>query len=155
MRRILVAAAVLAAVGAVTGTASAAGPPDHDMFVTKDNAITIAPLSECSATGAASIDLVFHEQFHGTFTDESFHITDTLSGSFTTRDLAGDAIATGHFVSRSSQQGPGFPVLAVTDIIKATGVTSDGSRVNIRILSHLTITPDGTPVSDFQQVSCG
>jgi hypothetical protein len=155
MRRILVAAAVLAAVGGVSGTSWAAGPPDHDMSVTRDNTITIAPLSECPANGAASIVLVFHEQFHGTFTDETFHITDTLTGSFTTRDANGDVIATGHFVNRSSQQGPGFPVLATTDIIKANGVTTDGSRVNIRILSHLTITPAGEPVRDFQQISCG
>jgi hypothetical protein len=155
MRRILVVAAALVAVGGVSATSWAAGPPDHEMSVTKDNAVTIPPLAECPANDAVSIDLVFHEQFHGIFTDETFHVTDTLTGSFTTRDVAGSAIATGHFVSRSSQQGPGFPVLALTDVIKANGVTVDGSRVNIRILSHLTITPDGTPVREFQQISCG
>jgi hypothetical protein len=46
-------------------------------------------------------------------------------------------------------------VLALTDVIKANGVTADGSRVNIRLLSHPTVTPDGEPVRDFQQVSCG
>jgi hypothetical protein len=118
--------------------------------------VTIPPLAECpGAPNAAAIDLVFHEQFHGVFTADTFHVTDTLNGTFTTRDAAGNAIASGHFVSRTSQQGPGDPVLAVTEIIKASGVTVDGSRVNIRILSHLTVTPDGTPVRDFQQVSCG
>ena len=125
------------------------------MNVTKDNTLTIPTLSECPANNGVSIDLVYHEQFHGTFTDETFHVTDTLSGSFTTRDLDGNAIATGHFVSRSSQQGPGFPLFASTDVIKANGVASDGSRVNIRILSHLTITANGSPVRDFQQVNCG
>jgi len=156
MRRILVAAALVAAIGGMTETSWAAGPPVHEMSVTKDNEVTIATLPECpAAPDAASIDLVYKEQFHGTFTAETFHITDTLTGSFTTRDADGNAIATGHFVSRSSQQGPGFPTLVLTDIIKANGVTSDGSRVNIRILSHLTITPDGTPVRDFGKVNCG
>src|SRR5262245_49826921 len=156
MRRILVAATALAVLGGVSGTAAAAGPPVHDVSVTKDNTLTIPPLAQCPGDpNAASIDLVFHEQFHGIFTGETFHITDTLNGTFTTRDSAGTAIAAGHFVSRTSQQGPGFPVLAATDIIKANGVTVDGSRINIRILSHLTIRPDGTPIRDFQQVSCG
>jgi hypothetical protein len=155
MRRILMVAAVLVAVGAMSETSWAAGPPVHDMSVTKDNALTIPPLPECPANGAVSIDLVFHEQFHGTFTDETFHITDTLTGSFRTSDVQGNAIATGHFVSTSSRQGPGFPVLAITEIVKANGVTADATRVNIRILSHLTVTPDGNPVRDFQQISCG
>jgi hypothetical protein len=154
MRRILVSVAVLAVVGGVTGTAWAE-VPGHDRSITKDVAITVPPLAECPAAGAASIDLVFNEQFHLTFTSETFHLTDTLTGTFTTRDTNGNAIATGHFVSRSSAQGPGFPVLATTDIIKANGVTADGSRVNIRVLSHLTVTPDGSPVRDFQQVNCG
>ena len=153
MRRLLIAVAVLAAAGGTAGTTWAAGPPEHDMSVTKDNTVTIPTLSECPGDGA-SIDLAFSEQFHGTFTDETFHVTDTLTGSFTTRDLDGNAIATGHFVSQSSQQGPGAPVLAATSVIKANGVTSDGTRVNIRILSHLTVTPDGNPVRDFQQVAC-
>jgi hypothetical protein len=123
------------------------------MSVTKDNAITIPTLSECPGDGA-TIDLAYSEQFHGTFTAETFHVTDTLTGSFTTRNVDGDAIATGHFISRSSQQGPGDPVLALTSVIKANGVTSDGSRVNIRILSHLTVTPDGNLVRDFEQVDC-
>jgi len=128
----------------------------HDVSVTKDNTVTIPPLAECPGDpNAATIDLVFHEQFHGVFTADTFHVTDALNGTFTTRDGAGNAIASGRFVSRTSQQGPGDPVLAVTEIIKASGVTVDGSRVNIRILSHLTVTPDGTPVRDFQQVSCG
>jgi hypothetical protein len=154
MRRILVAAAVLAAVGGVSGTAWAE-VPTHERSITKDVMITIPPLAECPAPNAASIDLVFNEQFHLTTTSDTFHLTDTLSGTVTTRDANGNAIATGHFVSRSSAQGPGFPVLATTDIIKANGVTADGSRVNIRLLSHLTVTPDGSPVRDFQQVNCG
>src|SRR5262245_26131468 len=155
MRRILATVAVLSAFGAMSSTSWAAGPPEHDFSVTKDNTVTIPPLAECPANGAASVDLVFHEQFHATFTDGTFHVTDTLTGSFTSRDAAGNAIATGHFVSRSSQQGPGDPVLAITEVIKANGVTTDGSRVNIRLLSHLTVTPDGEPVRDFAQVSCG
>jgi hypothetical protein len=55
------------------------------MSVTKDNEVTIPPLAECPANGAVSIDLVFDEQFHGTFTDERFHVTDTLTGSFDPR----------------------------------------------------------------------
>jgi hypothetical protein len=154
MRRILISAAVLAAVGGATGTAWAE-VPSHDRSITKDVTITIPPLAECAAAGAASIDLVFNEQFHVNTTSDTFHLTDTLSGTFTTRDANDNAIATGHFVSVTSLQQPGEPVVATTDIIKATGVTADGSRVNIRLLSHLTITPDGSPVRDFQQVSCG
>jgi hypothetical protein len=154
MRRILVFAAVLAVVGGGTGTAWAEVPV-HERSITKDVAITVPPLAECPAAGAVSVGLVFNEQYHATFTSETFHVTDTLNGTFTTRDTNGNAIATGHFVSRSSAQGPGFPVLALTDITKANGATADGSRVNIRLLSHLTVTPDGSPVRDFQQISCG
>lgn len=154
MRRILVAAAVLAVVGGAGATVWAE-VPSHDRSITKDVAIAIPPLAERPANGAASIDLVFNEQFHVNTTSDTFHLTDTLSGTFTSRDANGKAIATGHFVSRTSLQQPGEPVVATTDIIKANGVTADGTRVNIRLLSHLTITPDGSPVRDFQQVSCG
>jgi hypothetical protein len=47
------------------------------------------------------------------------------------------------------------PYVAFTEVMKANGVTADGSRVNMRLLSHLTVTPDGEPVREFAQVSCG
>jgi hypothetical protein len=47
------------------------------------------------------------------------------------------------------------PYAAFTEVMKANGVTADGSRVNMRLLSHLTVTPDGEPVREFAQASCG
>ena len=55
------------------------------MSVTQDITVTIPPLAECAMDDAASLDLVFHEQFHGTSTDETFHVTDTLNGRHATK----------------------------------------------------------------------
>jgi hypothetical protein len=78
-----------------------------------------------------------------------------LAGRFTTRNAGGDVIATGHFVSRSSVQLPGFPVVAVTEVIKASGTTVDGERVNIRLLSHVTVNAQNEVVREFEQANCG
>jgi hypothetical protein len=155
-RRVVAAVAVAAvAVGAIPSTSWAAGPPEHDGFVAKDIALTIPPLPGCPAGDAASIDLVFNEQFHAVFTDETWHGTSTLAGTFTTRDGSGDAIASGHFVSRSSLQLPGFPLAAITEVVKATGKTVDGERVSIRLLSHLTINAQDEVVREFERADCG
>jgi hypothetical protein len=155
MRRVFVAAIAAVAVGAMPAISHAAGPPGHDRFVAKDVMLTIPPLSGCPVADAAWIDLVYNEQFHAIFTDESWHSTSTLAGTFTTRDASGDAIATGHFVSRSSQQFPGFPVVAITEVIKASGTTVDGERVNIRLLTHLTVNGQNEVVREFEQANCG
>jgi hypothetical protein len=154
VRRILIAAAVvLVTVGGVTGTAWTE-VPSHEREINKDLAITIPAEGECPfLPGAATIDLVFNEQLHLTLTSDTFHFTDTLSGTFTLRDAHGNALSTGHLVSTSSGQFRGLAGLASTEIIKVNGVTADGSRVNQRVLSHTTVTPDGT-VRDFHQVSC-
>jgi hypothetical protein len=154
--RVFAAAAVTAvAAGVMPATSGAAGLPEHDAFVAKNVALTIPPLPGCPAPDAASIDLVFNEQFHAVFTNETWHGTSTLAGTFTTRNAAADAIATGHFVSRSSVQLPGFPVVAITEVIKASGKTVDGERVNIRLLSHLTINAQNEVVREFEQANCG
>jgi hypothetical protein len=153
MRRILVLLAILAGVVGVTAPAWAE-PPAHIGDVTKNNVVTILPLPQCPAGGATSIDLVFTESFHAVFTSTTFHITDTQTGTFTTRGPNGEALVTGHFVNTMNHQGPGFPSEVFTGLINATGKASDGSRTQVHVLTHLTITPDGQPVVAFQRVNC-
>jgi hypothetical protein len=152
MRRALLAAATLLAVSATAG-AVRAEPPIHDKVIVKDGTATIAPLAECPAP-ASTVELTFHLQFHGAFTDETFHVTQTMTGDFVGRDGSGAMVSSGHFVSRHSEQGPGFPVLTITDVIKATGTTVDGERINIRILFHLTITANDEVSVVFDKIMC-
>jgi hypothetical protein len=153
MRRVLVVAAILSAIGWASGPAWAE-PPTHVMRVTKDNTLTIPPLPQCPAGSTSSIELVYSEEFHLIFTDTTLHSTDTLTGTFTTRAAGGEVLATGHFVNTIHNEAPGFPTEAFTDLIIGTGKATDGSLVNIRIMEHFTVTPDGDAVVTFERVDC-
>ena len=153
MRRILLLIAMLAGIVGVS-TPAWAEPPTHFASVTKNNTLTIPPLPQCMPENATSIDLVYAESFHATFTATSFHSSDTLTGTFTIRGPGGEALVTGHFVNTTHDQGPGFPREAFTSVINAIGTASDGSHTTVHILQHLTVTPDGQPVVAFERVNC-
>src|SRR5262245_41106340 len=153
MRRVLVVVAILSAVGWASGAAWAE-PPTHVVNITKNNTLTIPPLSQCPPGSASSIDLAYSEEFHFLFTDTTFHITDTLTGTFSTRAAGGEVLATGHFVATTHNEGPGFPTQAFTNVINGTGHATDGSLVNVHILDHFTVTPDGDTVVTFERVDC-
>ena len=92
MRRLLTFGFV-AALGVAVATPAHAEPPVHDVVVAKDVAVTVAPPTECPAT-AATIDIVFNQQFHLIFTDDgTFHLTETLSGTWQSRDPSGALLA--------------------------------------------------------------
>src|SRR5262249_50327559 len=129
-------------------------PPTHDMSITKDGTDTIGPLSQCPAGAATSIDLAFREQFHLTFTDSTFHLTNTTTGTFTGRAADGSVVSTGHFTNTVHDQGPGFPKESFTAVINAHGRAVDGSRVSVHNLDHFTVTPDGTLTVNFEKADC-
>src|SRR4051794_1357147 len=101
MRRVLITGAATMFSLALVAMPAHAEPPVHDSFVAQDVAVTVPPPAECPGP-ASTIDIVFNEQLHSIFTDETFHFTDTLSGTWVSRDADGAMIASGHFVSRTS-----------------------------------------------------
>jgi hypothetical protein len=153
MRRSLIAGVATVLSLAAVATPVRAEPPVHDSFVAKDVAITVPPPPECPGS-ASTLDIVFNEQFHLIFTDDTFHLTDTLTGTWVSRDAGGAMLASGHFVLRTSEQGTGFPKFVQTSLLNATGRTVDGDRVRVHVLGHLTITPSGDPSVEFQRISC-
>jgi len=153
MRRILVGAAVLLSVTAMASQARAE-PPVHDHVIVKDGTATLTPpIGECPVA-ASSVDVTFHLQLHAVFTGDTFHVTQTLNGEFVSRDASGAMRASGHFVIRTSQQEPGFPVLAVTDVAKTTGQTVDGELINFRIVFHVTVTANDEVSVVFDKITC-
>lgn len=126
----------------------------HERNIIKDGTATIPPLVECPAPDTTSIDLAFHDAFHLTFTDATFHVTETQTGTFTSRSATGDATGTGHFTTTFSDQGPGFPTESLTSVINAIGKAPDGSQIRVHIAQHFTITPAGDVAVDFTKVSC-
>jgi hypothetical protein len=154
--RIAIAALAAAVATCIAGFAPAdASPPTHEMSVIKDVEVTIPPLAECPAGDAASIDLVFTDIFHLTSTEDTFHVTGTQTGTFVVRSATGEALASGHFTATFSDQGPGFPTLSSTNNVIATGTAADGTRVQIHLTQHITITPNGDVTVDRVTASCG
>jgi hypothetical protein len=156
LRRITIAALVAAVVTGIAGFAPAdASPPTHEKSVVKDVAVTIPPLAECPAGDAASIDLLFTDIFHLIFTEDTFHVGGTQTGTFVVRSATGEALASGHFTTTFSDQGPGFPTEAFTNNVIATGMAADGTRVQIHLTQHFTVTPNGDVTVDRITASCG
>jgi hypothetical protein len=156
-RRIAIAALAAAVATGMAGFAPAdASPPTHDKTVVKNVELTIPALAECPGpVPGTSIDLVFTDIFHLIFTDDTFHVGGTQTGTFVVRSSTGDALASGRFTSTFSDQGPGFPTQAFTSHLSATGKAADGTRVNIHLAQHFTITPNGDVTVDRVTASCG
>ena len=156
MRRILFLVAALVVTGGLALPAGAA-PPTHERSIDKDVSINVPLVAECpAAPGASSIDITFNAQFHGVFNEQrdTFHTTLTNTGDFTVVDAAGGTLASGHFVSHTSEQGPGFPILTVTDMLKATGKTVEGDLINIHLQFHLTFTANDETAVVIDNISC-
>ncbi|HKA82716.1 MAG TPA: hypothetical protein VKD21_02570 [Acidimicrobiales bacterium] len=155
LSRFTIAALAAAVATGLAGYAPAnAEPPTHDKSIVKDVEATIPPLAECPAGNAASIDLVFHDIFHLHFTDTTFHVTATQTGTFVTRSATGDELASGHFTTTLSDQGPGFPKESFTSHINATGKATDGTQVRIHIAQHFTINANGDVTVDRFTAGC-
>ena len=105
---------------------------------------------------SASIDITFNAQFHGVFNEQrdTFHTTSTNTETSTVVDGAGGTVASGHFVTHTSEQGPGFPILAVTDSLKATGKTVEGDLINIHLQFHLTVNANDEVTVVVENISC-
>ncbi len=71
------------------------------------------------------------------------------------RSATGEAIASGHFTTTFSDQGPGFPTEAFTNHVIAVGRGADGTRVQIHLAQHFTVTPNGDVTVDCITASCG
>jgi hypothetical protein len=155
--RVTIAALAAAVVSSIAGFAPAgASPPTHEKSVVKDVAVTIPPLAECPGpVPGTSIDLAFTDIFHLIFTEETFHVGGTQTGTFVVRSATGEALASGHFTTTFSDQGPGFPTEAFTSNLIATGTTADGTRVQVHLSQHFTITPNGDVTVDRVTASCG
>jgi hypothetical protein len=155
--RIAIAALAAAVATCVAGFAPAdAAPPTHENTVVKNVEVTIPQLAECPGPDpTATIDLVFTDIFHLIFTDDTFHVGGTQTGTFVVRSTTGDVLASGHFTTNFSDQGPGEPTLASTSHVNATGTAADGTRVQIHLAQHFTITPNGDVTVDRVTASCG
>jgi hypothetical protein len=155
-RRIAIAALAAAVATCMAGFAPAdASPPTHEKSVIKDVAVTIPPLTECPGpVPDTSIDLLFTDIFHLQFTEDTFHVGGTQTGTFVVRSATGEAIASGHFTTTFSDQGPGFPTETFSNHVNISGKTADGTRINIHLTQHFTITPNGDVTVDRVTASC-
>jgi hypothetical protein len=133
-----------------------ASPPTHEKSVVKNVEVTIPQLAECPGPDpTATIDLVFTDIFHLIFTEDTFHVGGTQTGTFVVRSATGEALASGHFTTTFSDQGPGFPTQAFTSHVNATGKAADGTRIRIHLAQHFTVTPNGDVTVDRITASCG
>jgi hypothetical protein len=82
------------------------------------------------------------------------HFSNTQTGTFTVRGATGEALVTGHFVNTIHDQGPGARTEALTSVINATGKTTDSALTSVHILNHVTITPAGHVMSEFENIGC-
>jgi len=147
LRRSLVAAlASLVLVGLAAPAHAAA--PEHDSLILKDVHETVPAPAGCPGP-TADVDIVYNLQFHAIFTDETFHFTQTLTGTWSNSLGAG-----GQFVSRTSQQAPAFPVYAETTLLNVSGVTTTGERIKIKLRFHVTINANDEVTSFFESASC-
>jgi hypothetical protein len=157
LSRFAIAALAAAVAGGLAGFAPAdASPPTHDKSVVKNVEVTIPGLAECPGPNPdTSIDLVFTDIFHLQFTEDTFHVGGTQTGRFVVRSATGDPLASGHFTTTFSDQGPGFPKETFSNHVNATGRSTDGTRINIHIAQHFTITPNGDVTVDRVTANCG
>jgi hypothetical protein len=157
LSRLAIAAFAAAVVTCMAGFAPTdASPPTHVRDVQRDVAVTIPPLTECPGDpNAASIDLLFTDVFHLIFTDTTFHVTETQTGTFVVRSASGEALASGHFTTTNSEQGPTdrFTHTFTSNVI-ATGQAADGTRVHIHLTEHFTVTPAGDVTVDRITADC-
>ncbi len=156
-RRIAIAALAAAVATCMAGFAPAdASPPTHEKSVVKNVEVTIPQLAECPGPDpTATIDLVFTDIFHLIFTDDTFHVGGTQTGTFVVRSTTGEVLASGHFTTNFSDQGPGEPTQAFTNHLNAIGKTADGTRIQIHLAQHFTVTPNGDVTVDRVTASCG
>ena len=152
MRKLLIP---LLAVGAAALSAapSHAEPPAHNKVIAKDVVAVIPAPTDCPGP-AAYVVLEFNLQVHETFTDETFHRTVRRTGTWTAFNAANEMTASGHFVNGFSEQAPGFPKYAVTDLLQSTGRSVSGDRVRIHALQHITINANDDVTVEFAKVGC-
>ena len=157
LSRTAIAAFAAAVATCMAGFAPAdASPPTHEKSVVKDVAVTIPPLTECPGPDpTATIDIVFTDIFHLIFTEDTFHVGGTQTGTFVVRSATGEVLASGHFTTTFSDQGPGFPTEAFTSHVNVSGKAADGTRVQIHLAQPFTITPNGDVTVDRVTASCG
>jgi hypothetical protein len=157
LSRFTIAALAAAVVTCMAGFAPAdASPPTHETTVVKNVEVTIPQLAECPGPDpTATIDLVFTDIFHLIFTEDTFHVGGTQTGTFVVRSATGEVLASGQFTTTFSDQGPGFPTEAFTNNLIAIGRTADGTRIQIHLAQHFTITPNGDVTVDRVTASCG
>lgn len=147
-----------AAVALCTASFAPAGasPPTHEKSVVKNVAVTIPPLTECPGPNPdATIDLLFTDIFHLQFTEDTFHVHGTQTGTFVVRSPAGEALASGHFTTTFSDQGPGFPKESFSNHVNAVGKAADGTNVRIHLAQHFTVNANGDVTVDRVTASCG
>jgi hypothetical protein len=155
--RIAIAALAAAVATCMAGFAPAdAAPPTHEKSVVKDVEVTIPQLAECPGPDpTATIDLVFTDIFHLIFTEDTFHVGGTQTGTFVVRSATGEVLASGHFTTTFSDQGPGEPTQAFTNNVIAIGRAAAGTRIQIHLAQHFTVTPNGDVTVDRVTASCG
>ena len=156
LRRITIAALAATVVTGVAGFAPAgASPPTHEKSVVKDISGHHSFARRVPGAPGTSIDLLFTDIFHLIFTEDTFHVGGTQTGTFVVRSATGEALASGRFTTTFSDQGPGFPTEAFTSNVVATGRAEDGTHVQIHISQHFTVTPNGDVTVDRITASCG
>jgi hypothetical protein len=159
MRRFgILASGVLTLVMVGAPAAFAATPPSTETTVLRNVTESFADINPCTdPVTTGTVTITYNSVFHITdFNNGVYVVKGSLEGSFVfVPDDPSGVTYTGHVVNRFGENStpPGAQFGATdTFIVHATG--SDGSRLTVMILNHITRTPAGAVVSEFHVVSC-
>ena len=137
----------------------AATPPFTETTVVTNVTESFADVNPCTdPVTTGTVTTTYNAVFHITdFNNGIYHLTGTTEGTFVfVPDDASAVTYTGHvantFVENSNPRGAQFEATD-TFIVHATG--SDGSKLNIRFINHITRTPAGEIASEIHIASCG
>jgi hypothetical protein len=136
--------------------ASAATPPTTDTEIVKDATTTFVAVNPCTdppVSGTVTIDYL--SVFHITdFNNGVFHLTGTNQGTLTfVPDDPSEVAYTGHIAAWFGTNSNASDFEA-TDTFALHASGSDGSRLTLLMLNHITVTPSGDIASEFHVVRC-
>jgi hypothetical protein len=137
-------------------TAFAATPPTTDTEIVKDATTTFVAVNPCTdpaVSGTVTIDYL--SVFHITdFNNGVFHLTGTNQGTLTfVPDDPSEVAYTGHIAAWFGTNS-NVSSFEATDTFALHATGSDGSRLTLLMLNHITVTPSGDIASEFHVVRC-
>jgi len=151
----LVAVITLSVLGAPVALAAA---PTTDTTIVKDATDSFAATNPCTDPATPGVvTITYNGVFHITdFGGGIFQVTGTQTGTlvFVPDDPSGITY-TGHFAAWfGTQSNPPALQFAATDTFAVHVTGSDGSKLTLLLLNHVTRTPAGDIASEFHIVGC-